>query len=247
MIPSAHNEGPIMRLRFLTLTAIVALSAAPVLAKTKALMVLTPAEVELTRLLPPPPADGSLQGQVDLAAVRAAVAADTPERYAQAKWDDDHEDASAFYAVIGGGFDLKTLPATTAVLEAAQNDAGFVASQAKAYFSRKRPWAVDAAIKTCDPGDKPLTSYPSGHATMGYTVSLILADLMPGKAQAILARASDYAFSRQLCGSHFASDAEASHVLSVAVVSAMMRHPAFRDQLAAARRELVAKGFTVAQ
>ena len=236
-----------MRVRFLTLLAVVALSASPALTKTKALMVLAPAEVDPIRLLPPPPADGSLQGQVDLATVRAAVVATTPERYAQARWDDDHEDASAFYTVIGGGFDLKALPATTAVLAAAQNDAGFAASQAKAYFNRKRPWAVDSAIKTCDPGDKPLTSYPSGHATMGYTVSLILAELMPEKAQAILARASDYAFSRELCGSHFASDAEASHVLSVAVVSAMMRHPAFRDQLAAARRELVAKGFAKAE
>jgi acid phosphatase (class A) len=233
-----------MRLRILALTCVIALCACPALAKTKALMVLTPGEVEPVLLLPPPPAEESMRERADLATVRAAIAADTPERYAQAKWDDGHEDASAFYAVIGGGFDLGALPATAAVLQAAQNDAGFVASEAKAYFSRKRPWAVDPAIKTCDPGDKPLTSYPSGHATVGYTVSLVLAQLMPEKAQAILARAADYAFSRELCGSHFPSDAEASHVVSVAVVSAMVRHAGFREQLAAARKELAAKGFT---
>ncbi len=228
----------------LILLAVAALATAPAGAKTKALMVLTPADVEPSRLLPPPPAEGSLRARIDMAAVKAAIAADTPERYAQAKWDDDHEDPTAFYAVLGGGFDLKALPATAAVLAAAQNDAGYAASEAKAYFNRKRPWAVDASVKTCDPNDKPLTGYPSGHAAMAYTVSLVLADLIPEKAQALLDRAADYAFSRQLCGSHFASDGEASHALSIALVSAMLQKPAFREQMAAARQELVAKGFT---
>lgn len=229
------------------LLGVVALAATPAAAKTKTLMVLTPAEVDPGQILPPPPAEDSLRARTDIVAVKAAIAADTPERYAQARWDDEHEDPSAFYAVIGGGFDLKALPATAAVLEAAQNDSGYAATEAKAYFKRKRPWAVDASIKTCDPNDKPLAGYPSGHATMGYTVSLILAELMPEKAQALLDRAADYAFSRELCGSHRASDGEASHVLSVAVVAAMERKPAFRDQLAAAKKELVAKGFTKAE
>jgi acid phosphatase (class A) len=222
---------------------VLALASPSLAAKPdKTLMMLTPEEAEFARLLPPPPADGSPRGVAELAEVKAVIAADTPDRYTQAKWDDDHEDPSAFYAVVGGGFDLAKLSATKEAIAIAENDAMLTARQAKSFFNRKRPWAVDASIKTCDPDDKPLTAYPSGHATMGYTVSLVLAELMPAKAQAILDRAEDYAFSRMLCGSHFASDTEASHVLSTAVFTKLMAKPGYQAKLAAARTELKAAG-----
>jgi acid phosphatase (class A) len=228
----------------ITVTAL-ALAAPGLAAKSeKTLMMLTPDEAEFARIVPPPPADGSPRAVADLAEVKAVIAADTAERYAQAKWDDDHEDPTAFYAVVGGGFDLAKLPATKEAVAIAENDAMLTARTAKGFFNRKRPWAVDASIKTCDPDDKPLTAYPSGHATMGYTVSLVLAELLPAKAQAILDRAEDYAFSRVLCGSHFASDTEASHVLSTAVFTRLMAKPAYQAKLAAARAELKAAGFT---
>ena len=66
--------------------------------------------------LPPPPEEGSEAHKADLADLHRIIAARTPERLAQAKWDDEHEDPSAYYATIGGGFDLKTLPATAALL-----------------------------------------------------------------------------------------------------------------------------------
>lgn len=210
----------------------------------KALMVLTPAEVEATRLLPPPPSETSAQEKSELAELHRIIAARTPERLAQAKWDDDHEDPSLFYATIGGGFDLKTLPATTALLDVVMNDQKIAVSDAKKVFARKRPWAVDASIPTCDPNDKPTTSYPSGHAMVGYTVGTVLATLMPEKAQAIQARATDYAFSREVCGSHFASDTEASHVLGTAVAIELLSNPALQPKIAAAKAELRAAHFT---
>jgi acid phosphatase (class A) len=210
----------------------------------KRLQILTPAQINAALLIPAPPAEDGAIHAAELADLHRVIVAASPERMAQAKWDDDHEDPSAYYATIGGGFDLKALPATAALFAVVMNDQSFAASAAKKMFPRKRPWASDAGIPTCDPDDKPLTSYPSGHATMGFSVGLILATLIPEKAQAIQARAMDYAFSREICGSHYASDTEASHVLATAVALELLDSPALQPKIAAAKAELRAARFT---
>jgi acid phosphatase (class A) len=98
----------------------------------------------------------------------------------------------------------------------------------------------------CDykPNAAPLTSYPSGHATLGYSTGFILAALMPEKAQAILTRAKEYAWSRVVCGAHYESDIEASHVLGTELAMMMLENPAFHAQFEAAREELRAGGLT---
>ena len=211
----------------------------------KVLMVLTDIQVDPHRLIAPPPSEGGEQHRTELVELHRIIAAASLDRMAQAKWDDDHEDASAFYAVIGGGFDLKTLPATAALFKLVMNDEAYAASLAKTTFPRNRPWASDATIKTCDPDDKPLTSYPSGHATMGYSVATVLATLMPEKAEAIMARARDYAFSREVCGAHYPSDIEASHALGAVVATELLLSPLLQDKVAAARAELRQSGFTM--
>ncbi len=210
----------------------------------RVLRYLTPADIDPNRLLPPPPADGSDANKAELAELHRVIAARTAERYAQAKWDDDHEDPSMYQATMGQGFDLKKLPATAEVLSIVKADAALAASAAKAKFARRRPWAVDATIPTCDPDDKPTTSYPSGHATLGYSLGMTLAVLAPEKAQVLLARADDYAFSRELCGAHYASDTRASEALAAAFVTALMKNPEFQAKLEAARAELRSAGLT---
>jgi acid phosphatase (class A) len=218
--------------------------AATVAKPEKTLKVLTAGDIDAVRLLPPPAAEGSDAEKAELAELHRVIDAASPERMAQAKWDDDHEDTSLFYATIGGGFDLKALPATARLLDIVANDTAFASSAAKKTFARKRPWAVDPTIKTCDPDDKPLTSYPSGHSILGYSQGLVLATLIPAKAEAIQARAADYALSRQICGSHYRSDAEASHVMGVLLAAKILEEPAMQAAVAAARAELKAKGFT---
>ena len=213
--------------------------APPAAAKpVKVLMALTPSDINPYRLIAPPPSEGSEAHMNDLAALHRVISERTPERLAQAKWDDEHEDPSMYYSTIGGGFDLAALPATSALLAVVMNDQAIAASAAKKAFPRKRPWASDATIPTCDPDDKPLTSYPSGHATMAFSVGLVLATLMPEKAEAIEARAADYAFSREVCGSHYGRDTEASHALGNAVAIELLNSAAVQPKLLAAQAEL---------
>jgi acid phosphatase (class A) len=219
--------------------------AGPTMANpAKTLQVLTPEQVDPARLLPPPYKDGTDLQRADLAEVQRIYRSRTPERRAQAEWDDKHESAELFFAALGPGFDLARLPATAKVLAEVDNEQSVVANIVKRYFQRNRPWAIDPSLVACDykPGAAPRTSYPSGHATLSYSEGFILAALMPAKAQAILARAQDYAYSRVVCGAHYPSDIEASHVLGTELAMLMLENPGFRVQFQAARAELIAAG-----
>ncbi len=207
----------------------------------KVLILVSPEEVDPRRLVPPPPAEGSPRALAEIADLHRIAASVSPERYAQARWDDEHESPELLAPTLGPSFDLKVLPATADLLALVQNDADAAASTAKHMFPRKRPWAADPTIRTCDPDDKPLTSYPSGHATLGYSLALTMAAVMPERAQALLARATDYAYSREVCGSHFASDGQASEALATALVATLLTKAEFQAKMAAARKELSGK------
>lgn len=224
--------------------ATASLAAAPKPAKT--FKVLTPADVDPGALLAPPAKDGSDEQKGELQDVLRLYRTTGPERRAQAEWDDKHEDSQVFWATLGPAFDLTKLPRTAAFLKLVENEQSVAATLAKRFFQRTRPWAADASITPCDykPNANPKTSFPSGHATMGYSVSYVLAQLIPEKSQALLERARDYAFSRQICGDHYASDTEASHVLGVMVGHKLMTHPSLQGDIALVRDELRAAGLT---
>ena len=67
---------------------------------------------------------------------------------------------------------------------------------------------------------------------------------MPDHAADIMARASEYAESRLICGVHFRSDIIASEALGAALGVALLKSPALQDQITAARAELKAAGLT---
>lgn len=216
-------------------------------ASTKTLKVLTQAETDPGRLLPAPPADGSASQRKELAEVDQLIKSRTRERMAQAQWDNDHEDPSAFSAVIGPGFDLAKLPVTAKLLGVIMNDQSVVASASKVYFHRKAPssvamasnyqdWSCDPNIKA--PAERALRSYPSGHGTMGFTLGIVLSALMPEKSQTILARAYDYGYSREVCGDHYHSDLEASHALGNALGIMLLNNATLKPQIEASRAEL---------
>ncbi|MDB5461026.1 MAG: phosphatase family protein [Caulobacteraceae bacterium] len=222
-------------------------AAAPTMARpAKTLHVLTPEQVDPARLLPAPAADGSDQQKAELAEVQRLYKTRTPARHAQADWDDKHETAELFFATLGPKFDLAKLPATAKMLAVVENEQSVVANIAKRHFLRNRPWAIDATLVACDykPNAAPLTSYPSGHATLSYSEGYVLAALMPEKATAIMSRAAEYAYSREVCAAHYASDTEASHVLGTEVAMLMMQNPGFAAQVEASRAELRAAGLT---
>lgn len=210
----------------------------------KTFKVLTPEQVDPGRILPPPPADGSDVQLAELAEIRRLYAARTPERLAKAQWDDVHEDSMVFAGVLGPRFDLTRLPRTAELLALVENEGSVAATLGKRHFLRNRPWAIDPSLKACDykPNANPKTSYPSGHAMLGFSVGYVLANLIPEKSDVILARAAEYGYSRQICAAHYASDVEASHVLATVVAMELMSDPRVVPMMTAARAELKAAG-----
>lgn len=217
------------------------------------LVYLTPAQIDPSRLLAPPAKDGSETQQREMAAVKLLIQTRTAERFAQAKWDAEHEDVTPFAATIGPEFDLQKLPATNKLLQSVLNDQAVAASTAKDYFHRKFPVTAEMPKSysewTCDAGDRkpesrPLRSYPSGHATLGYSVGVVLAALIPEKSQAILVRSADYAYSREVCGDHYHSDVEASRAFGTAIGAMLLNNAALKPQIDAAKAELRAAHVT---
>ena len=196
-------------------------------------------DLDPAKLLPPPPADdapAAVEGRAELH--RIATSARTPARLAQARHDDEVEDVTVFADLLGPGFRLDQLPATAKLFTDLRNEDRVAAKRAKAFFKRERPFHEDRALDVCDDGHDVRNSYPSGHATMGYAAAAVLAELAPGKAQAVLARAADYAESRLVCGVHYRTDIEASQVLGNVLAAKLMTRPGFNAELEAARAEL---------
>ena len=201
---------------------------------------LSASELDVSRILPGPPAAGSSLAASELTELRVLTAGSSSEALAHAQSDDVTEDVSIFAEAMGPGFDLKALPATARLMAQVRVEEKLAASGAKARFRRARPWTLDDTLKTCSRGDAVLTSYPSGHATMGFSMAVVLADLAPSHAPALLARAQDYAQSRLVCGMHFRSDIVAGQVLGTAVALELLRNPAFKADRDAAAAELAA-------
>lgn len=242
------------RTKFLALILAAAASATTAYAQgpTK-LKYLAPEDVDPSRLLPPPPADGTPAQELDMASLKQLLKDRTTERFKQAQWDNDHEDGAefdVFRPAIGPEFDPKKLPATAKLVAAVENEQKVAATEAKAYFNRVFAAVLDPSIVplNCDPADvqkaaaqpggRKRASYPSGHATMGYTFGAVLSALMPEKSQAILARAQDYAYSRMVCGDHYRADIEASHALGNAVGIALLKNTALQPLIEASKAEL---------
>jgi len=195
------------------------------------------AHLDATRFLPPPPAPDSPAQAADLAEVKAAQALKGQPRWAQAQRDDETSPYSVFGPVLGPGFVKARTPRTAALFEVLFADVKSLTSPAKKAYARPRPPRVDRSLSTCRMLE-PSKSYPSGHASRGWMMALVLSEMAPEKADAILARGRDYGDSRVVCAQHFPSDVEAGRLIGAAVYAAAEGDPAFQRDFAAARTEL---------
>jgi acid phosphatase (class A) len=196
------------------------------------------ASFEPALFLPPPPDAEVTKGE--LAELHAIAAASDAQRLAAASRDARDERPDMFNGAIG--FDIATAPKAQALLQSVVEEEDADSKVAKKYFARPRPYSVDATLKTCEPvkPGKAANSYPSGHSTLAFSMGVVLAHLMPAKAQAILARAHEYAENRLVCAVHYRSDIVAGQQFGTVIALRLMGLPAFRKQMRAARRELAA-------
>jgi acid phosphatase (class A) len=185
---------------------------------------------------PAPDPAGDAQ-KADLAAVKAAQALKGQPRWVIAQGDDAIAPYPAFGSVLGPKFTKAATPRLAALFDVLFSDVRRLTAPAKDRFARPRPPLVDASLQTCMPLEQ-TKSYPSGHATRGWLMALVLSEMIPEKANDILARGRDYGDSRVVCAEHFPTDVQAGRLIGAAVFAAARSDPAFARDYEAARREV---------
>ena len=111
----------------------------------------------------------------------------------------------------------------------------------KSYYNRIRPY-VEFAEPTVVPEDeeshRKSASYPSGHTTRGWTMALILSELLPERSQDILEAGYRYGASRVIVGYHYQSDVQEARAAASGIVAVLHSSDEFRKDMKKAKKEL---------
>ena len=193
-------------------------------------------QINLPRLLPPPPASQSEAQERDLKAVLAAQAARTPAQIARAKATADLS-VFSFSDVLGPSFEASKLPKTAELFKRIRADANVVMQAGKKLWNRPRPFLVSEEVQPV--GNKPRSeSYPSGNALLGYLYAVVLAEMVPEKSGELFARGIETGDNRVVAGVHFPTDLVAGRRAAVVIAVALAANPTYQADLAAAKVEL---------
>jgi acid phosphatase (class A) len=200
--------------------------------------------VDFRNVLAPPPRADSLWDTDDRRAV------DELQKVDDNRWESAGLDAAFVYPrfeeAFGKPIDRKTSPALIHLLNRALRDVGATTFKAKEYFQRPRPYQRVQLQRVCgeerapppEPRPSGGSSYPSGHSAYGWAVAMVLARVAPERAEALLARAAEYAESRIICGMHFPTDVSAGQTLAAAVIAHLDASAEFQADVARARAEV---------
>ena len=200
-------------------------------------------DIDGQAVIGPPPAPDSPRGKADRTVYLETRGLAGSARWAQAAKDNDLWNGGAlerYACALGAPISAVALPKTYHLLQRVELDARTVGTPPKDHYNRTRPLIGD---------DRPVcikreawmstnASYPSGHAMAGWAWGLVLGELAPAKASALLEAGREIGDSRVICGVHYPSDVEAGRTLGAAMVAREHADPAFRADFAAAKAEL---------
>ena len=195
------------------------------------------------KILPPAPTPGTIRYQADRSAFLATRSLKDSPRWSLATADaDEAAIVKDMSCAIGMELTPQTAPKLTKILMTARYDVRRAVNHSKDIYKRQRPYLIDegdiCVAKTDSLAKSP--DYPSGHTTWGWTVGLILAELVPERSTEILARARSFGESRLICGVHNMSAVEAGRTNGSIVVAGLHGSAAFRADMDAARKEIAA-------
>ena len=121
-------------------------------------------------------------------------------------------------------------------------------SAAKKHFNYPRPFLVagnsihlvpdDVVVKDGEPYTADGGSFPSGHTNTGVTDSLLLAQMIPERFNALVERGARYGYSRVVLGVHYPLDVMGSRMVAQRNVAHYLNDPAYRKLFNEARDQL---------
>ncbi len=198
---------------------------------------LAPNAIDGIALLPPPPAPGTHEDAIDVAAVKQAQLTRTPEEETAARAEvelfiDD------FQPAIGPWFVESRLPKTWAFFRQVMRESKDITARPKEFWKRPRPYLTDSSIKPFKPEKS--YAYPSGHAAGGTEYAILLAELIPEHKAEILRTGQGIGWHRVVAGVHHPSDVLAGRVLGQRVAQQLLASPAVQLKLMELRAEIAA-------
>ncbi|SEB24631.1 phosphatase PAP2 family protein [Variovorax sp. YR216] len=206
---------------------------------------LAPAELpDSLALLPPPPAEGSPALAADIATFQNLTKLQGTPRGVMAVSDANlrfPDAATVFSCALGVQISEQATPNLNMLLRRTLTDTALATYKAKDRYVRTRPFVMLKA-GSCTPKEEAMLakdgSYPSGHSAIGWGWALVLTELAPDRADALLQRGRAFSQSRAICGVHWQSDIEAGRLVGSATVARLQANPVFNAQMAAARDEV---------
>jgi acid phosphatase (class A) len=194
-------------------------------------------EINLLLLLPPPPANDSAQMKAELGEVLTIQVTRTKEMEARAIADATQNIWRFADVVDSPRFTAAELPKVAAFFDRIFKTKGAVNDPAKDAWKRLRPHLYSDLVKPVVPIET-TGSYPSGHALLGTLMGIELANMLPEKRAAIMARAWEYAHNREVGGIHYPSDVEMGRVTGTVIAQTISTHPDFKQEFEGAKAEL---------
>ena len=198
---------------------------------------------DMRTVLPLPPQPGSAAFAADEEAYAATRKLRGTPRWELAARDADLTFPNAtrvFSCVLDIPISEQATPHLNILLRRIRSDASRVNDLPKALYKRQRPYLAHGDT-SCTPDEKHKNdSYPSGHTSIGWAWALVLAELAPERAGAILDRGYRFGESRVICGVHWKSDTDAGRLVGASTVSRLHADPVFVAQMQLARKEIEA-------
>jgi len=195
-------------------------------------------------LLPAPPAVSTAAFTHDLEVARNSIALRGSPRWAQATLDANlhfPDAVGTFSCALNAPITQEGTPYLYQLLQRTLTDGGLSTYTAKNHYQRARPFMSNKA-PVCTPDEVPQLekdgSYPSGHTAVGWTWALILTEIAPDRAEALIARGLAYGESRNVCNVHWYSDVVQGRNIAAAAVARLHAEPEFRSDLDKAKAEL---------
>ena len=170
-----------------------------------------------------------------------------PDRVALAIADAEWDDHAKLFLQWKDAFGLEINPTNTPeiwkLMESSLATTDPMRKETKAFYHRQRPFErFDDSMPSHEEDElRGEGSYPSGHSLRGWTISLLLAQIAPQRAELVFSRGWDYCNSRVIVGAHWQSDVDASRTAASIGFCALQGSPEFIAQMKKAQVEYAEK------
>ena len=170
------------------------------------------------------------------------------ERGIQARLDaslNDDDIINGFSSCTGITISSTTTPHIVSMIKILKLWLGLQASVMKSYWYRNRPYVQlgdETAVSADEETYRDDSSYPSGHAIIGWGLALALSEVMPDHQNEILKRGYDFGWSRVIVGYHYPSDVQAGRVMASCLLAKLHNETYLINLLEAAKQEYAAIG-----